>query len=204
MRAHELLTERVMNLFTYQDKAKYAGEVWDLLQKSYQKAGGFKSAVNKEELLDTPGYWKVVKRGDKITAVNIYRKVPQTSSFKVYASGAETELDPEKQEYRATKQGIADYSMTKKADVKQNRSWAEVSQGPETYARKLGAKPVPNKFAQYLTGKEILELNPDGYHYTRLIMGEPHEKIIYGFIGLTPEQEKALENKGLDIQDLPR
>jgi hypothetical protein len=204
MRVYELLTERVLNLHTPEEKAKYADEVWDLLQKSYQKVGGFKSAVNKEELVGNPGYWKVVKRGDKITAVNLYRRIPQTNSFKVYASGAETQLDPEKQEYRTTKQGIADYSMVKKADVTQKRSWAEVSHGPEAFAKKMGAKPVPNKYAQYLTGKEILELNPDGYHYTRLIMGEPHEKIIYGFIGLTPEQEKALENNGLDIRDLPR
>ena len=92
----------------------------------------------------------------------------------------------------------------KKADVTQKRSWAEVSGTPETFAKRLGAQPIPNKYAAYLTGKEILELSPDGYHYTRLIMGEPHEKIIYGFIGLSPDQEKALENNGLDIQDLPR
>lgn len=204
MRAKEFLIERILNLHTPEQKAKYADQVWDLLQKAYQKVGGFKSAVNKEELIGNPGYWKVAKRGDKITAVNLYRKIPQTNTFKVYASGAEAELDPEKQEYRATEQGKRDYTDIKKADVTQKRSWAEVSGAPETFAKRLGAKPIPNKYAAYLTGKEILELNPDGYHYTRLIMGEPHEKIIYGFIGLSPDQEKALENNGLDIQDLPR
>lgn len=204
MRAKEFLIERILNLHTPEQKAKYADQVWDLLQKAYQKAGGFKSAVNKEELISNPGYWKIAKRGDKITAVNLYRKVPQSNTFKIYASGAEAELDPEKQEYRATEQGKRDYMAIKKADVTQKRSWAEVSGAPETFAKRLGAQPIPNKYAAYLTGKEILELSPDGYHYTRLIMGEPHEKIIYGFIGLSPDQEKALENNGLDIQDLPR
>jgi len=202
MRAKELLTERILNLHTTQQKAQYADEVWDLLQKAYQKAGGFKSAVNKEELINNPGYWKVAKRGDKITAVNLYRKVPQTNTFKIYASGAQAEIDPDKQEYRATEQGKRDYINIKKADVSQKRSWAEVSGSPEIFAKRLGAKPIPNKFAAYLTGKEILELNPDGHHYTRLIQGEPHEKAMYGFVDLTPDQKKALEIKGLDIQDL--
>jgi murein tripeptide amidase MpaA len=94
--------------------------------------------------------------------------------------------------------------MVKKADEKMKRGWAEVSGPAEKLAQSTNTKPIPNKFASYLTDKEILNLNPDGYHYTRLIMGEPHEKIIYGFIGLTPEQEKELKNKGLDIQDLPQ
>jgi hypothetical protein len=204
MRAKELLTERILNLHTPEERAKYADQVWDLLQKAYQKAGGFKSAVNKEELINNPGYWKVVKRGDNITAVNLYRKIPQTNTFKIYASGSQAELDPDKQEYRATEQGKRDYINIKKADVTQKRSWAEVSGSPEAFAKRLGAKPIPNKFAAYLTGKEILELNPDGYHYTRLIQGEPYEKAMYGFVGLTPDQEKALKINNLDIHDLPR
>ena len=204
MRAKELLTERILNLHTPEERAKYADQVWDLLQKAYQKAGGFKSAVNKEELINNPGYWKVVKRGDNITAVNLYRKIPQTNTFKIYASGSQAELDPDTQEYYATHQGKRDYINIKKADVTQKRSWSEVSGAPEMFAKRLGAKPIPNKFAAYLTGKEILELNPDGYHYTRLIQGEPHEKAMYGFVGLTPDQEKALKINNLDIHDLPR
>ena len=204
MRAKEFLIERILNLHTTEQKAKYVDRVWDLLQNAYQKAGGFKSAVNKEELINNPGYWKVVKRGDKITAANLYRKIPQTTTFKIYASGAEAELDPETQEYSATEQGKRDYINIKKADVTQKRSWADVSAAPDKFAKRLGAARIPNTFAAYLTGKEILELNPDGYHYTRLIQGMPYEKTMYGFIGLTSDQEKALENNGLNLRDLPR
>jgi hypothetical protein len=204
MRAKELLTERILNLHTPEQKAKYADEVWDLLQKSYVRSGGFKSAADKEELITIPGYWKIVKRGDKITAANLYRKVPQTQTFKVYASGAETRPDPITNTPRSTLQGKRDYSMIKKADVTQKRAWAEVSGPAEAVAKKSGGKPIPNKYTAYLTGKEILDLDSDGYHYTRLIQGEPHEKIMYGFIKLTPEQRKAMEMNGLDINDLPQ
>lgn len=203
MRAKELLIERILNLHTEEEKAKYAARVWKLLQKSYQKMGGFKSAANKEELVTIPGYWKLVKRNGKITAVNLYRKIPQTSTYKVYASGAETTPDKETKLPKSTPQGLADYTMLKQSDIKQKRAWAEVSGPAEKHAKKLGGKPIPNKYAAYLTGKEIIELNPDEYHYTRLIMGEPHEKIMYGFASMTPEQEKALNISGLDIHDLP-
>jgi hypothetical protein len=204
MKAKEFLIERILNLHTPEQKAKYADEVWDLLQKSYVRSGGFKSAADKEELITIPGYWKIVKRGDKITAANLYRKVPQTQTFKVYASGAETTPDSITNAPRSTLQGKRDYSMVKKADVTQKRAWAEVSGPAEVVAKKSGGKPIPNKYAAYLTGKEILDLDSDGYHYTRLIQGEPYEKIMYGFIKLTPEQIKAMEMNGLDINDLPQ
>lgn len=204
MRAQEFLIERILNLHTAEQKTKYADQVWDLLQKSYLKLGGFKSAANKEELITVPGYWKLVKRGDRITAANLYKKIPQTQTFKVYASGTETYLDPDEQKYHATEQGKRDYTSIKKADVTQKRSWAEVSGPAEAFAKRSEGKPIPNKYAGYLTGKEILDLNSDGYHYTRLIQGKPHEKIIYGFATMTSKQEKALKNSGLEINDLPQ
>jgi hypothetical protein len=204
MRAHEFLTERVLNLHTPEQKSQYADEVWDMLQKAYAKMGGFKSATSKEELIEIPGYWKLVKRGPEITAVNLYKQTPQTQTHKSYALAAKVTQDPVTNKYKASPAGMRDIQDLVNADAKTRRSWVEVSGPAERLIHSTGAKPIPNKFASYLTNKEILRLNPDGYHYTRLIQGEPYEKIIYGFIGLTPEQEKELENKGLDIQDLPQ
>lgn len=67
-------------------------------------------------------------------------------------------------------------------DIKFSRSWTEVSGAMEHILRKNGAEPIPNYMAKELTGKDILEFNPDGYHYTRMISGEPHEKIIFGTV----------------------
>lgn len=203
MRYREFLIERVVNLHSTDEKMAYADEVWDMLQRSYKKMGGFKSAGSPEELANEPGYWKVVRRGDKITAVGIYKKSPQTNNFKAIASATETELNPETGEYKATAQGLKDYNMVKSADVKLNRSWAEVSGPAEKIMIRSGAKPVENKYAEFLTGKKIVDLNPDGYHYTRLIQGEPHEKVIVGFINLSPEGAEELSKRGIDLQELP-
>jgi hypothetical protein len=203
MKSTEFLTERILNLWSPEQKAKYADVVWDTLNRSYQKMGGFKSAANIEELIDTPGLWKLVQRGDTITALGIYKPVEKTNNMKSIAAATETELDPEKNIYVATTQGKKDLMMIKSEDIRLNRSWVEVSGPAEKLMLKMGAKPVPNKFAEFLTGKKVLDLNSDGFHYTRLIQGEPHEKLIAGFINLSPEGEAQLRSMGLDPKEIP-
>ena len=203
MRSHEFLVERVLNLWTPEEKKPYADAVWDMLQRSYKKIGGFKSAADADELVRDPGYWKLVVRNGKLTALNIYKKSGNTDNYKVIASAADTDYNPETDTYKASAQGIKDYSMVKDADIRTNRSWAEVSGPAERIMQKSGAKPISNRFANLLTGKQILELNPDGYHYTRLIQGHPHEKIIYGFVQLSAQGQAQLEKMGIGINDLP-
>jgi hypothetical protein len=203
MRYHEFLIERVVNLHSTDEKMAYADQVWDMLQRSYKKAGGFKSAGSPEELANEPGYWKLVHRGDKITALGVYKKSSRTKNFKMIASATETELNPETGEYKATPQGLKDYHMVKSSDIKTKRSWAEVSGASEKIMLRSGATPISNKYAEFLTGKKIVDFNPDGYHYTRLIQGEPHEKIMVGFIDLSPEGAEELSNRGVSLKELP-
>ena len=203
MKSTEFLTERILNLWSPEQKAKYADVVWDTLNRSYQKVGGFKSAANIEELIDTPGLWKLVQRGDTITALSIYKPIEKTNNMKGIAAATETELDPDTNKYVATTQGKKDLMMIKSEDIRLNRSWVEVSGPAEKLMLKMGAKPVPNKFAEFLTSKKLLDLNSDGFHYTRLIQGEPHEKLIVGFINLSPEGEAQLRSMGLDPKEIP-
>lgn len=203
MRYHEFLIERIVNLQSTDEKMSYADKVWDMLQRSYKKIGGFKSANSPEELASEPGYWKLVRRGDRITALGVYKKIPKTQNFKMIAGATETELNPETGEYKATSQGLKDYTMVNLADTKTNRSWSEVSGPLEKLMIRSGARPISNKYAEFLTGKKILELNQDGYHYTRLIQGEPHEKLIVGFINLSPEGKEELIQRGFDLKEFP-
>lgn len=189
MRAKELLTERVLNLFHADEKIKYADQVWDLLQKSYQKAGGFHSAEDIPELISKTNLWKLVVRNGQVTAANLYKDLHGRKSIAAGTDG--------------TLQGKNDYKMVKSADIKYRRAWSEVSGAPEHLAAKSGLRPLPAKFASMLTGKEITEFNPDGYHYTRLISGEPHEKVIYGSIELTPDTILKLTQAGFDLHELP-
>lgn len=171
---------------------KYADQVWELLQKAYShpKIGGFRSADDIPDLISKTNMWKLVVRSGKVTAVNLYRDLHGRKSIAACSDG--------------TPEGRQDYNLIKDADIKYERSWAEVSGAPEIIMKRAGMKPVPAKFAAILTGKEILEYNPDGYHYSRLISGHLHEKVIYGSIKLTPDTIQKLENAGIKLHDLPQ
>lgn len=190
MKYSELIQERVFNAFDSVNKLKYGQQVWDVLQKSYSSLpGGFGTASSLDELIEKSGLWKIVVRNGEVTAVNIYK---DQFGRKSIASGTNGSV-----------QGKKDFMMLKDADVKYKRAWAEVSGAPERILGKLGAKPIPAKFAAVLTGKEILDYNDDGIHYTRLIAGDPHEKVIYGFVNLTSELEAHLARLGIDVEELP-
>ena len=189
MLLHDLLNERIINLKTPAEKSRYASEVWDLLQQAYLPMGGFKSASSPEELVQDSGLWKLVRREGEITAVNIYK---DSFGRKSIASGT-----------NQTERGKRDYRMVKDEDIRLKRSWAEVSGPVERVMLRSGAKPLPARFAEFLTGKKILEIADDGFHYTRLIAGHPHEKVIYGFVDLTEADVARLAAMGIDIRPLP-
>ena len=189
MLLHDILNERVLNLKTPAQKATVASEVWDLLQQAYQSIGGFKSAASAEELVHDSGLWKLVRRNGVITAVSIYK---DSHGRKSIASGT-----------NGTDQGKSDYRMVKDEDLRFKRAWAEVSGAVEKIMARSGADPIPARFAEFLTGKKVLEFNPDGVHYTRLIAGHPHEKIIYGFVNLTDADVEQLSRQGVSLRDLP-
>lgn len=184
-----LLTERVVNAFDATTKKKYGKQVWDLLQVSYKPHGGFLSASSLEELINDSGLWKIVTRGGLVSSVNIYKDSHGRKSIASATDG--------------TREGLHDYIMVKNADLKLQRSWAEVSGKPEIILIKSGAKPISAKYAGLLTGKEILGYNSDGVHYTRMIAGEPHEKTIFGFVEIDDKLRDKLKAANVNINDLP-
>jgi hypothetical protein len=190
MLIQEILSERVINAFDTAKKQAYAAQVWDILQQSYSSIpGGFGSVASIEELIAKSGLWKMVSRGGAISAVNVYRDQYGRKSI---ASGQD-----------GTRQGKRDYRMLKNDDVKLRRAWAEVSGGPEKMLARMGATAIPARYASMLTGKQILEFNDDGMHYTRLIAGEPHEKVMYGMVTVTPELVQLLTDAGIGLRELP-
>lgn len=191
MKSTDFLTERILNLHDTAAKQQLGPQIWDLLQLSYSKVpGGFGTADSLEELIGKTGLWKVVTRDGIVTAANIYRDQFGRKSVAAGTNG--------------TKQGIKDYFMVQGDDKKLGRAWAEVSGKPEAFMQKSGATPIPAKFAPMLTKKEIIEYNPDGVHYTRMIGGEPHEKVIYGAVKLTKDDATQLVNAGIELHTLPK
>lgn len=190
MRAKEFLIERVLNLRTPKSKLKVADRIWDMLQSSYASVpGGFGTAESVDELIQKSSMWKVVTRDGHITAAIIYR---DQFGRKVIASCTD-----------GTARGKKDYHMIRLDDHHLQRAWAEVSGAPEHIMKKAGAKPILAKFAPMLTQKEILSYNEDGFHYTRMIGGEPHEKIIYGSVKFTEDEIAKLIDDGVTLHELP-
>lgn len=190
MRANELLIERVLNLHDKESKAKYADQVWDILQKSYANIGGFTIHPDAEDLAAKSGIWKIVRRGPEITAVTIYK---DKLGRKISAVGT-----------NGTDQGKADYRMLQAAESTQKRSWVEASGAIERMMSKdPNAVIIPNKYASALLNKEILSYDPDGVHYTRMLGGEPKAKMMFGFVQIDERTAQMLQDQGISLHDLP-
>jgi hypothetical protein len=165
------INETYINIFNENDKLKYSKEVWDILQTSYAKIGGFKSASSPENLIQKTWLWKLVRKNNKIVTAVVYKN--ELGGRKLIGGGTDGSI-------------IGKYEIFKilQDDIKlvDRKMWSEVSGPLEKRCLIYGGILISNEYASELTGKEILNLNPDGYHYTRLISGEPHEKIIIGNI----------------------
>jgi hypothetical protein len=183
------LFEHYVNAFDDDSKTKYADQVWHIMQLSYEKVGGFHSAANVEELIAKTGLWKLCVRNGHVFAAMVYKDQHGRKSI---ASGTD-----------GSSQGKRDYLRMKDEDVTRERSWAEVSGPVELILKRAGAQPVPNTLAAALTGKEILELDPDGYHYERMISGHRHKKMIYGFVNMDKRTADFLAYQGVELSELP-
>jgi len=185
MNFKSFLAERYVNLLSKDDKRQYVDTVWDLLQLAYKDIGGFKSAVSKDHLIDDSGLWKLVKKDNKIVGVSIYKDAHGRKTIAVASD--------------QTPEGKKAVITVNAEDLRMNRAWCEVSGKVETMFTKLGAKMIPSKYAHVLTKKEILEYDEDGFHYTRLLAGEPKKKVIVGFPKMSDADLKHLEKEHPDL-----
>jgi hypothetical protein len=167
-RIYNLLTERFINATTEDEMKKYSSVVWEMLNTSYKDIGGYKGASSPEELINKSSLWKLVRKNGKIVAVVIYA---DNRGRKAIALATDSSIE-----------GKEALMSIWAEDLSYNRAWSEVSGKAEHLKLKKGFKPVPNKYAAEILNKEILNLNPDGIHYTRLIGGIPYEKAIVGKI----------------------
>lgn len=161
-----ILFERYINLHTPQEMSTYIDEIWNILVKSYEPIGGFKSAKSKEDLIKKAKLIKLVRRDGRIVAVKVYKDELGRKSI---AAGTDGSIQG--------KEGLIKMS---EEDIKMNRAWGEFSGAMEHIMLKKGGVAIPNTMASTLLGKPIYSLDDDGYHYTREIQGELHRKVIIG------------------------
>ena len=188
----EYIFEKYVTVFNG-DKAnleKYGKQVWEILKKCYAYLeGGLlygntwdefnKNYMNNPEIR----MWKLIRRGDKITACVIYKG--DKGGRKNVAMG-----------YDQTEQGKKDLLAICKEDYKlaEREAWAEVSSKAFCSAVKNGALLIPNYLAAKVLGKNEneIEKKDDGYFYTRKINGKKHTKCIIG-------NHPAVREKGITI-----
>lgn len=169
MRYFELLVEKETKEITSSDtKQELSQEMWDILDKSYAALGGFKSYDSPEHMVHTPGTWVVSYDDNNTLTSGIIFK----NQFGNKLVGLGTNGQPE------SKQDITHILNTMKS---KRDFWAEVSGPLEKMFNRMDLPKISNKYAEKLTGKAILELDEDGYHYVRFIAGQPIRKIIMGY-----------------------
>lgn len=164
------LLEHVVNLFDKDHKKKFLDKILPLIKRTYQNLGGIDN-VNFRKLILDSGKWKLVKRGDEITAGVLYRDLNGNKIRLVFSDG--------------TPRGKADIKKILQDDLIHGRSWVEASGPLEKYLLSIGAPKVKATAAAKILGRDILEIDDDGFHYKRNINGKVLTKIIIGHPTIT-------------------
>jgi hypothetical protein len=158
------LNEAFLNLWSVEEREKYKTQIFKMITDAYAYIGGY--AGDLEELVTNSLLWKCVVRNEKIVSVVIYKDKHGRKLVALASDGSDE-----------GKKGLIKI-LTE--DITLQRSWSELSGKLETLSKKLGMRLIPAKFAPLLTGKNIISYSDDGFHYTRLIGGEEHEKSLFG------------------------
>ena len=180
MKFNVILTEAFKNIFTREEKEKYVDEVWDIFQEAYSYLeAGFLSFDSKEEMLDETFQWKLRFTDKKLVAVKVYKN--NKGFRKSVATGSKDGYG-----YLAIEMALEDMK----------RSLFEISGKMETIliAKLPGGYKneyiIPNTEVANLLKKDIT-LSDDGIHYSRMIGGSMHTKIMLGTYN-----DKRLEYEG--------
>ena len=164
------LNEHFINIFKKDENLlqKYGQKVYDMLKEAYKPIGGLLGCESYEELIKDPDMmWKLKTEAGKILAVFIY-------SFK---------KGERKLQYctcEKSDEGRSSFMQIMEDDKKflERMFWGEISGAVENYyVTKVGMSMIPNIFVKsLLPDKKDIELDSDGFHYTRNIGGKKERK----------------------------
>lgn len=183
------LNEGFKNLFTPEQKQKYAQEAFDQLHASYESVGGLLGSgfSSVEDFVKNIPFWKLrLNAQGKIIAGAYYKDKGGRKRVAVSSDGSE-----------AGKKYVA---MTIVEDLAQGRAYGETSANSLSFAAKMVGYDMlrkfamsPEKFAE-VSGDEVfpvsendpeVKLHPQlkEFFYQREIGGEMHTKIAFGTPG---------------------
>ena len=154
------------------EKSYIADEVYALLLQAYSSVKGGLHFVSVDELIVKTAQWRVIYLDDTIAGVIIYKA---KRGSKMVAMAISDTLN---YSLRTHVKSMLSYIFK----ITFGTTWMEVSEGAERFVLKVGGEKflLSNTLAANLTGKEILSLDDDGYHYYREINGVIKRKVILG------------------------
>lgn len=156
-----------------EEKVFLVNEVFTLLKEAYRNVKGGLHFQDADELLSTTSLWRVIYLQETMVGVVVYKAKKGLKMVALGIANLDRKLD------KAIKHMLG-YLFR----ITFQNTWMEVSEGAEKFLMKIGGERfmVPNSYATALTGKKILSLDTDGYHYYREINGIVKRKIILGTI----------------------
>ncbi|MBU1668194.1 hypothetical protein KKC13_07215 [bacterium] len=154
------------------ERAYLADEVFTMLQNAYKNVQGGLHFSCADELVSNTAVWKVIYYQENIVGVVVYKA---KRGLKMVALALSHQLNRPLKEHTKT---MLSYLFK----ITFNNTWMEVSESAERFiVANGGAKYfISNSHAQKLTGKEIVMLCDDGYHYKRVINGVLKTKVMVG------------------------
>lgn len=173
MKFQQYLNETIDNYFKPEEKKKYAQQIYDILKKSYERAGGLQGSGFRsvDDMIKNIPMWKVFRRGDEVKAVMMYKDAAGRKRVAIATDGSAEGKE-------MLKKMLAD-------EYKSGRSYGEVSDASLNFIQRIFSKEDFKKFVvpfdivkKTLVGKEVEDI--DGFIYKRKIGGEWHNKIMLG------------------------
>lgn len=169
-----ILLERVISIGFKPEheryREEYRNQIHDIIRNTYKGIGGYVglghgTQEESDAIHDaiSSNNMKVVRRGNSVSAVKIYKDMHGRKSI---AGGQNGSM-----------QGKRDYAKLLHDDHKQQRAWAELGGAPNHIADKMGVPTIPSNQAEKILGKPVEIVSPT--HYKR--EGIPGTKSIRGY-----------------------
>ncbi|HWP61829.1 MAG TPA: hypothetical protein VN495_04475 [Candidatus Paceibacterota bacterium] len=162
-----------MELYTPQGRRTHSEAVWRLIVQTYKDYGNSEDGnlygADLENLIRTPGCWKLVAAGDEFIAGIIFR----------HCKGSKMRLVL----HNCTHDGKEALRHLLITEFNSGRCWGECSGNLERVLRAHGAPIIANTRAAAILEKPILHLDPDGVHYEREVFpGTVKREMLFGTV----------------------
>lgn len=147
-------------------------KIWDLLQHSYEKLGGFKGFASRKDMMKKASMFHLGIQDGEIITVSVYNNYLDGNK----CVGTACVTDEKHENAVKLLKFIVEYNI-------QNWNewvWVEASGKIEEIFREYGGFNVPSKYVKIYLRNIPFDL-VDEYHYTRRIGGGIETKTIFGF-----------------------